>query len=247
MICRMETDDLKAFLELAKSRRSVRDFADQGVLPAGVIEQLLEAARWAPSGYNLQPVHFVVVTDPDQKAALRQACMDQRQVSDASAAVVFVGDRDVVKHHFDGVLSMDLEAGAVNSEYERLLRRYVPLAFSTGPAGLGWLWKATLAPLMGWFAAVPSMPAVHRRYWLAKQVGLSAMNFMLAAQAGGLATCPMEGFDTRGVRRVLGLPRGMEPMLVVPVGYAAKTDLTKTRLPLASLVHNERWHERHLR
>lgn len=236
----MQPDGLKAFLELATSRRSVRDFKPDAV-PADVIDQLLEAARWAPSGYNLQPVLFVVVTQPDRKTALRRACMDQRQVSDAPSVVVFVGDRQVATRHFDRVLAMDLQAGAINQEYERLLRKYVPLAFATGPAGLGWLWKATLAPLMRGLTPIPSMPAVHRRYWLAKQVGLGAMNFMLAAHATGLATCPMEGFDTRRVRRVLGLPRAMEPMLVVPVGYAAKVDLTKTRLPLSSLVHHERW------
>jgi len=45
---------------------------------------------------------------------------------------------------------------------------------------------------------------VHRRYWLAKQAGLSAMSFMLAATAAGLATCPMEGFSDRlmGVARL---------------------------------------------
>ncbi len=236
----MNSDKLKAFLDLAQSRRSVRDFKPDA-LPGEVIGQLLEAARWAPSGYNLQPVHFVVVTAPGQKAVLRRACMDQRQVSEAGAVVVFVGDRDVVKRHFDAVLAMDIEGGAVNEAYEKLLRKYVPLAFSTGPMGLGWLWKATLAPLMGCFTSVPGMPAVHRRYWLAKQVGLSAMNFMLAAHAAGLASCPMEGFDTRRVGRVLGLPGGMEAMLVVPVGYAVETERVKTRLPLASLVHEERW------
>jgi nitroreductase len=82
---------------------------------------------------------------------------------------------------------------------------------------------------------------VHRRYWLAKQVGLSAMNFMLAAHAAGLASCPMEGFDSRRVGRVLGLPSHVEPMLVVPVGYAATSNQIKTRLPLSQLVHRECW------
>jgi nitroreductase len=236
----MNADGLRAFVNLTQSRRSVREFKPDPV-PAGAIGQLLEAARWAPSGYNLQPVHYVVVTDPEQKNTLRGACMDQRQVSEAPAVVVFVGDLHVVKHHFDRVLTMDLEAGAANEAYEALLRKFVPLAFSTGPMGIGWLLKAGLAPLMRWFVPIPGMPAVYRRYWLAKQIGLSAMNFMLAAAAGGLATCPMEGFDTRRVRRVLGLPRDMEPMLVVPVGYAAKADLTKTRLPLSSLMHDGRW------
>lgn len=210
-------------------------------MPEGLIEKLLEAARWAPSGYNLQPVHFVVVTDATQKAALRRACMDQRQVEEAGAVVVFVGDRSVVKRHFDRVLQMDLEAGVVDESYVALMRKFVPLAFSTGPMGLGWLWKATLAPVMRWVMPIPTMPAVYRRAWLGKQACLSAMNFMLAAHAAGLASCPMEGFDTRRLGRVLNLPKGMEPMLVVPVGYADTAGMTKTRLPMSALVHREAW------
>ena len=239
----MNQNPLKDFQTLARGRRSVRDFKPDA-LPEGALDQLLEAARWAPSGYNLQPVHFVVVTEQTQKTALRAACMDQRQVSEAPACVVFVGDRLVAKNHFDQVLALDQEAGAINQEYERLMRKFVPLAFSIGPFGLGWLWKAALARPMSWFTAIPTFPAVHRRFWLAKQVGLSAMNFMLAAHAAGLGSCPMEGFDTRRVGRVLGTPRHMEPMLVVPVGYTAKTDLIKTRLPLSQLVHREQWSNR---
>ena len=236
----MNPDKLDDFLSLAKSRRSVRDFKPDPT-PDDVIEKLLDAARWAPSGYNLQPVHFVVVTDVETKKALRRASMDQRQSSEASTVVVFVGDKHVAKRHFDQTLKMDMQAGVVNEAYETLLRKFVPLAFSTGPVGIGWLWKATLAPLARWVTPIPGMPAVHRRYWLAKQVGLSAMNFMLAAHAAGLASCPMEGFDSRRVGKVLGLPGGMEPMLVVPVGYADTEGMKKTRLPLASLMHRETW------
>ncbi|MEM8550431.1 MAG: nitroreductase family protein, partial [Verrucomicrobiota bacterium] len=55
--------DIDAFLELAKSRRATRYYTDDP-LPEGVLEKMLEAARWAPSGFNMQPVHLVVVTDP---------------------------------------------------------------------------------------------------------------------------------------------------------------------------------------
>ena len=232
--------ELDTFLELARRRRATRHFTDQP-LPVGVLDKLLEAARWSPSGYNLQPTHYVAVTEPAHRAALRRACMDQQQITEAPAVVVFCGDRLVARHHFDAVLALDKQAGAINAEYERLLRKYVPLAFGTGPAGLGWLWKALLLPVAARAAAVPSIPAVHRRYWLAKQAGLSAMSFMLAATAAGLATCPMEGFSDRLVRKVLGLPRHIVPMIVVPVGYSATPDAIKTRLPAERVVHREKW------
>jgi nitroreductase len=53
-------------------RRTVRDFSDRPV-PPGVIEDCLRAAGTAPSGANMQPWHFVVVTDPAVKRRIREA------------------------------------------------------------------------------------------------------------------------------------------------------------------------------
>ena len=47
--------------EAVSSRRSVRGFTDQPV-PREVIERVLSAAAWAPSGSDLQPWHIYVVT-----------------------------------------------------------------------------------------------------------------------------------------------------------------------------------------
>src|SRR5262249_54843480 len=135
--------DVQQFLELVISRRSTRHFRPDPV-PPDLLDQLLEAARWAPSGFNLQPTHFVVVTDPDVKAKLYHACMKQRQIVAAGATVVFTGDRRVVANNFERVLQQVREAGAINAEYERLLRKSVPLFFNQGPLGIGWLWKAVV-------------------------------------------------------------------------------------------------------
>lgn len=53
-------------------RRSVRQFSDRPV-PRQVIEDCLRAAGSAPSGANLQPWHFAVVSDPEVKARIRAA------------------------------------------------------------------------------------------------------------------------------------------------------------------------------
>lgn len=50
-------------LEIIKSRRSIRRFLDKPI-PLDMLEGLLEAARWAPSGGNSQPWAFVVVREP---------------------------------------------------------------------------------------------------------------------------------------------------------------------------------------
>jgi nitroreductase len=232
--------NLESFMDLVRSRRSTRHFRPDPV-PDELLDQLLEAARWAPSGFNLQPTHFVVVTDPAVKAKLYPACMNQRQILEAGAVVVFTGDRRVVDNHFERILKQDREAGAINDAYEKTLRMAVPLFFGQGPFGLGWLWKAAAEIVLARFRPIPSLQAIHKSYWLAKQVSLSAMVFMLAAESAGLSTCPMEGFGEHQVRRVLGIPTSHSVVLVIPIGYADNSAMKKTRLPLAGQVHRDQW------
>ena len=62
----------QSFADRMALRRSVRDFAPDP-LPDGLLEAAVRAAASAPSGANIQPWRFVVVTDPDRKRRLRVA------------------------------------------------------------------------------------------------------------------------------------------------------------------------------
>ncbi len=232
--------NLDQFEELAKRRRSVRHFKPDP-LPEGLLERLLDIAHWAPSGYNLQPAHFIIVTDEELKAKLHPACMNQKQILEAPATVVFSGDKRVVENHFEKIVAQEKEAGAMNEGYEKFLRKYIPLGFEQGPSGIGWIWKKIAPPFMRPFSPVPSMPAVEKRYWLSKQVMLAAMVFMLSATAAGLSTVPMEGFDETWVRKALGIPSSHIVPVVIPVGYADDSEQIKTRLPVKELIHINGW------
>ncbi|HEX7718201.1 MAG TPA: nitroreductase family protein, partial [Woeseiaceae bacterium] len=61
-----------AFFDSMQRRRTVRDFSDRAV-PLDIIRTALAAAGTAPSGANLQPWHFVVVSDPAVKQRIRLA------------------------------------------------------------------------------------------------------------------------------------------------------------------------------
>ena len=62
----------KHFLEMIKSRRTVRDFSEKNI-PIGVIENAVRTAASAPSGANKEPWHFVIVKDPALKKKIRVA------------------------------------------------------------------------------------------------------------------------------------------------------------------------------
>ncbi|MDA7980755.1 MAG: nitroreductase family protein [Pirellulales bacterium] len=60
------------YYQLMDARRTVREFSDR-VPPRDVIENCLKTASTAPSGANLQPWHFAVVSDPQIKKKVREA------------------------------------------------------------------------------------------------------------------------------------------------------------------------------
>jgi len=68
----------KVFYEEIKKRRTVREFSNQTV-PKEIIENCIKAAGTAPSGANLQPWHFVVISNPDVKKKIRIAAEEEEK------------------------------------------------------------------------------------------------------------------------------------------------------------------------
>ncbi len=63
----------QSFQELVRKRQSDRAYADKPVEPEK-IERVLEAARMAPSACNAQPWKMIVVTDPEKRMQIADAC-----------------------------------------------------------------------------------------------------------------------------------------------------------------------------
>ena len=61
-----QMDDL---LQIMKTRRSIRRYKETDVSDE-LLEKIMEAGRWSPSGDNAQPWRFIVVRDPETKKAL---------------------------------------------------------------------------------------------------------------------------------------------------------------------------------
>ena len=68
----------KDFYNQIRRRRTVREFSDRKVDPR-IIDECLKAAGTAPNGANLQPWHFVVVTDPGIKSQIRVAAEEEER------------------------------------------------------------------------------------------------------------------------------------------------------------------------
>lgn len=73
------------FLELMKRRRTVRDFSDKAV-PKEIIENAIKTAGSAPSGANMQPWHFVAISNSGIKKKIREAAEEEERKFYASRA-----------------------------------------------------------------------------------------------------------------------------------------------------------------
>lgn len=68
------------FLELMRTRRTVRDYSDREV-PIELIQKAIATAGTAPSGANMQPWRFVVVRDAEVKRQIRAAAEKEEHES----------------------------------------------------------------------------------------------------------------------------------------------------------------------
>ena len=78
-------------LEAIKGRRSIRKYQSKAI-PGEVLNQVLEAGRWAPSASNFQPWKFVVVKNDKAKEELARTATYGSFLTDAPVAIAVVID-----------------------------------------------------------------------------------------------------------------------------------------------------------
>jgi len=84
-------------IEIIKTRRSIRQFTAEPVTE-GMIEKVLEAGRWAPSGLNNQPWRFSVITDAALKGDISKMTHYSKIVLDAKVLIPVFLDTEKSYH-----------------------------------------------------------------------------------------------------------------------------------------------------
>ncbi|MFC2013134.1 nitroreductase family protein [Chloroflexota bacterium] len=186
--------------EAINTRRSIRRFTSEAV-PEPLIEQILEAARLAPSASNRQPWRFLVIRDENMRKELRRICLDQKFIEEAPVLIVCFGDLD----------SYSMTARK---------KRREEMAQS-----------GVLATLSGRFAnakyrahvdSLPTPPPKELHTPVVANTYIAIEHLVLMATALGLGTCWVGGFtDAAEINRLLDLRDTLIPVAVIPVGYPA--------------------------
>ena len=232
------TDTLQALLR----RRAIRAF-DAVPVPPEVREQILRAAVAAPSSFNSQPYRLIWVESSAKKTQAAELCLGQSAAKTAAALVVAVADLGMWKTTSEGQLQWMRKAGFPESkirEYEKKAKFakwfYVQGSFNL----LGAVKWAMLKAIHPW--KVIGMAPVTKQglfKWATKGAALACGNLMVAAEALGWNTCPMEGFDGARLSKFLGLSRRtQEIVMVIAIGKksAAHVDQPQWRRPLDATV-----------
>ena len=85
--------------EAIESRRSVKHYDPDHVMPEQDLAELIRLTKLAPSSFNMQNYRILVVRDPEIRQQIRAVAWDQPQVTDAS--VLFIMCADLTSHLAD--------------------------------------------------------------------------------------------------------------------------------------------------
>ncbi len=213
-------------LDAIFGRRAVKVFEPVEITER-VREQVLDAARHAPSSFNAQPYRFYWVETAERRAGVAKLCMEQKPAATASALVVAVADlgsaRETARCQAEWMREKCFPEEKIR-DYERTAK-IGRILFMPGPFGL----FAALKRAIFWgvhLFMTSGMPPLSRQEifkWATKSTSLACENLMIAAEALGVNTCPMEGFDGRRLSRYLGLSRQHhEIVMVIAMGKKSR-------------------------
>jgi len=199
-------------------RRAVKVFEPVEISPV-LREQILNAARHAPSSFNSQPYRFYWVESGAKRATVAKLCMGQKPAETASALVVAVADIGSLSATTQSQLEW-MRASNFTQEKIRDYERTAKIGrilFMPGPFGIFGAIKWLAFWLLNLWRTSGMPPLFHRDLlkWAMKSTSLACENLMIAAEALGVNTCPMEGFDGRRLSRYLGLSRRYHDIVMV--------------------------------
>ncbi|TKC12139.1 NAD(P)H-dependent oxidoreductase [Pedobacter polaris] len=205
-----------SLIEALNWRYATKKMNGQAV-PQDKVDQILEAARLAPTSSGLQPFRVIVVTNPELKQTLLPHSYNQAQIIDSSHLLVFAAWDNYTEDRINAVFShTHKERGtpeASTADYQKMLvGNYVPR-----PEDVNFNHAARQA-----------------------YIGLG----MAIAQAAVLKVdaTPMEGFDNAKYDEILNLTeKGLKSVAILPLGFRDESGdwlagLKKVRTPASDFI-----------
>ena len=205
-------------VELLANRYSTKMFDSSQTIDREKIEILKETLRLAPSSINSQAWHFFVISNPDYRQKLTEACWDsnKQKMVEASHIFVFAAKTDFTLEDIREVeqLTADVRQQPLNEERLDYLNNYVN-----------------------------SMDSEFKSNWLKRQVYIPVGQLLMSSSMLGLDSCPIEGFLPEQLNELMGLKdQGLTSVAMIALGYRDPEDfnqpekLAKARFPMEQVI-----------
>ena len=212
----------EVFREMLSTTRSIRRISDEDV-PDDVLDRVLEAATWAPSGGNRQPWRIIAVRDRATKQAISDLYAEEwaKYVDFNIARLPQRTPENEQRVRDSMTIGGNLASGLANVPVLAVFVHDPSMLYVTD-AGLG------RHPVVGGASLYPAV-----------------QNLLLAARAEGLGgvlttiVCARES----DMRAILGFPASWGVHALVPLGWPKGSHGPLRRAPLSDMVMQDRWRD----
>lgn len=206
------TDDL---WEAIFTQRAIRYWQDKPV-PRELLEKVVAAAAKAPSGSNTQPWIFVVVDDPEQRAAIGAALRGIFEAAEPLQQLIASGEKS-------------------DNKTERLMLKGARAFFTQLEKA-----PAMIIPCLYQLTSPTQDPST---LLAGSSIYLAVQNLMLAARGLGLGTVmtTAQMMLDADLRSILSIPDEALPVALIPIGYPDANFGPTTRKPLDEILRWNKW------
>jgi nitroreductase len=225
----MDLSAEKSVSEAIKYRRSVRVFKNEAI-DIQKVKDCIQLAALAPTSSNMQLWEFYHVVSPDCIEQIAKASFDQNAAKTAQQLVIVVTRKDLwrkrVKSNIEYLKAQyGNKPEADYSKREKFALNYyqkiIPTLYFDFFGIIGMI-KFLAFQIIGIFKPIYRQARQSDMRIVAhKSAGLAAQNFMISMAAINYDTCPMEGFDSLRIKKILHLPASAEINMILGCGIRA--------------------------
>ena len=223
----MDLRSEKSVSDAIKYRRSVRVFKNEAI-DEQKVKDCIHLATLAATSSNMQLWEFYHIVSPDIIKQIAVASFDQNGAKTAQQLLVVVVRKDLWRKRMKSNIAF-LKSQFGNkpeTEYSKrekfalnYYKKIIPTIYTDFFGILGAI-KFLAFYIIGIFKPIyRQVSQSDMRIVAHKSAGLAAQNFMISMAALNYDTCPMEGFDSIRIKKILHLPASVEINMIIGCGH----------------------------
>lgn len=234
----------EVFDSIVNERRSIRVYKKDVPVPDDVMMRSLERTILSPNSSNMQLWEFVDIKSKETMTKISEYCLGQSTAVTAQRFLVIVARPDRYKKSIEHNLQNVNDANSFEKEKSRKRRRQyyskiMPLFYAPDPLRLLSLIKRIIVSFKGIQSPTVREVSEHsKKVSIHKSLGIAAQTFMLSMTSEGFDTCPMEGFDSKRIKKLLNLNSSSEINMIISIGKRDEGGIfyPRVRFPLNEVV-----------